>query len=338
MGLSAALVAGAVIVALALGAVGYADRQIDNFLDAAPAAAETRSRLLAFNNNGRVDHWNVALDAWRADRWHGNGAGTYQNLWNRDRQVDFQVLDAHSLYFEVMGELGTVGLVVLVIALLAIVGGLVARMRGPDRIGAAAVLAAALAWLVHAGVDWDWELTAVSVWLFGLAGIALAPAGTPRRRAMPRLLRLVVALGILFLALSPFNLWRSQTQLGRAATAFEKGDCPTAVDRALDSLSAVSVRAEPWELIAYCDVQLGQPKLAIGAAEAAVRRDPDNWEYHYALALVRGADRQDPRAEAAEALRLNPLQQEAIDAVKAFKTRKPAVWERRARRLPLYLR
>ena len=53
---------------------------------------------------------------------------------------------------------------------------------------------------------------------------------------------------------------------------------------------------------------------------------------------MRGANRQDPRAAAADALRLNPQQPEAQDAVKAFKTSKPAAWERRARRLPLYLK
>jgi len=143
---------------------------------------------------------------------------------------------------------------------------------------------------------------------------------------------------LLVLALSPASLWRSQAKLASAAAAFEAGDCATAVDDALASLGAVGVRAEPWELIAYCDVRLGQPQLAIDAANAAIRRDPDNWEYRYALALVRGAARKDPRPAAAEALRLNPKQTEAIEAVKAFRTDRPAQWERRARKLPLYVR
>ena len=85
-------------------------------------------------------------------------------------------------------------------------------------------------------------------------------------------------------------------------------------------------------------MRLGQGKLAVGAAEAAVRRDPQDWEYRYALALVRGSQREDPRADAGRALDLNPLQPEAREAVKAFATRRPAFWERRARRLPLYLK
>lgn len=338
VGIPVALVAVAAAIAVALGAPDYAHRQVDTFLSASPNdTADVRDRLKIFNNNGRVDHWNVALDAWRADRLHGNGAGTFQNLWNRDRKSPFQVLDAHSLYLEVMGELGAVGLVLLLAGLLALTGGLIARVRRPNRPAVAAVLAAALAWLVHAGVDWDWELTAITVWLFGLAAIAIASRSPSRRLPMPRLLRLVAALGCLLLALSPFAIWRSQVQLEDAVAAFRTGDCPKTVDQALASLEAVDARAEPWELIAYCDVRLGQTDLAIGAAQAAVRRDPDNWEYRYALALVRGAARKDPRAAAREARRLNPLQPEPPNAVKAFATRRPALWERRARRLPLYL-
>jgi hypothetical protein len=147
----------------------------------------------------------------------------------------------------------------------------------------------------------------------------------------------VAALGCLTLALVPGALWRSQVHLQEAFRAFDRGDCRRTVDSALDSLGALGARAEPWELIAYCDVRLGQPALAEGAANAAIARDPGNWEYRYALALVRGAAGKDPRAAAAEARRLNPLEGRTSDAVKAFRTNRPAVWERRARQLPLYL-
>jgi HAMP domain-containing protein len=199
------------------------------------------------------------------------------------------------------------------------------------------VLAVALAWVVHAGVDWDWELTSTTVWLFALAGIALARREAPAGAGPPRLMRLIVALGCLILALVPSAVWRSQERLQEAARAFDRGDCTATIDASLDSLGALGARAEPWELIAYCDVRLGQLRLAEGAARAAVARDPGNWEYHYALALVRGAAGQDPRTAAAEARRLNPLEPRARRAVRAFDTDRPAVWERRARRLPLYV-
>ena len=340
VGAATAAVAAVVGVALAAGAPAWAERQIDLFLDPSTAPVsntDQRSRLTAITSNGRVEHWNVALDAWRSDRFKGTGAGTFQNAWNRERERDFQVNDAHSLYIETLGEMGVVGLALLATALSSLLAGLVVRLRGPDRPAAAAVLAVLGTWMVHAGVDWDWELVAVSIGVFGLAGIALARAPGGTRREMPRVLRLIVALGLLLVAISPATLWRSQVRLADAAAAFRDGDCRTTIDAALDSLSAVGVRAEPWELIAYCNVRLGQPELAIDAAEAAIKRDPDNWEYHYALALVQGAGGEDPRPAAAEALRLNPEQPEAKRAAKAFATGKQTLWERRARRLPLYI-
>ena len=307
-------------VAVAREAPAWADRQADSFLSSSPAPVpgDVRDRLLQVNSNGRVGHWRVALDAWETERLHGTGAGTYQNTWNQNREVSFQVLDAHSLYLEVLSELGVVGLALLLIALGAIIAGLLWRLRGPGRPTYAATLAAVAAWCVHAGVDWDWEMAAVTIWVFGLAGLVLARPRPQEATAptMPKLVRLLVALGCLGLALSPLALWRSQERLQASYAAFQKGDCATTIDAALDSLAAVGARAEPWELIAYCNVRLGQPELAVGAAQAAVRRDPADWEYHYALALVQGAVGQDPRPAAAAARRLNPIQVEPKIAVR----------------------
>jgi hypothetical protein len=70
----------------------------------------------------------------------------------------------------------------------------------------------------------------------------------------------------------------------------------------------------------------------------AVDRDPRNWEYRYGLALVRGSAGLDPRAPAREALRLNPNEPRAREAVRRFRTDEPRRWRREARRLGLVLR
>jgi hypothetical protein len=341
-GLVVAAVAAVAIVLVAAGAPSYAHDQIDTFLNAPPetAPADVRQRLTVVTSNGRVEHWRVALDAWRAHPLNGTGAGTFQNRWNQHRDSTVRVLDAHSLYIETLGELGLVGLGLLLTALVALIAGLAWRLRGPQRPAIGAVLAALAAWAFHAGVDWDWELAAVTVWVFGLSAIALGREGARAAagRPLPRLVRLVAALGCLVLAISPLALWRSQTRLEDAVAAFGRGDCPATIDASLDSLGAVGARAEPWELIAYCDYRLGQSTLAVDAARAAARRDPGDWEYRYALALVRGAIGQDPRPDAAAALRLNPHEELAQRAVKAFRTPRRAAWERRARELPLYVR
>ena len=49
-----------------------------------------------------------------------------------------------------------------------------ARARGPDRPVYAAVFAVLLAWAVHAGVDWDWQMPVVTIVFFSLGGFVLA--------------------------------------------------------------------------------------------------------------------------------------------------------------------
>ena len=132
-----------------------------------------RDRLTqVFNNNGRVEHWKVALDAWRGRAAPRQRRRHLPEPLEPGPRRALQVLDAHSLYFEMLGELGLVGLALLL-------AGAAHdrradsswRLRGPARPSCAAVLAALAAWSVHAGVDWDWEMAAITVWVFGLGGL-----------------------------------------------------------------------------------------------------------------------------------------------------------------------
>jgi len=82
-------------------------------------------------------------------------------------------LNAHSLYLETLGEVGIAGSVLLGAALAPpLVAGARAR-RDPL---ALAALAAYAAWLVHAALDWDWELPAVTLAALACAGAVLVAA------------------------------------------------------------------------------------------------------------------------------------------------------------------
>ena len=326
---------------LAVDAPAYVQRQYDRFLTGASTAEiPLRSRLLDAGNSGRIDNWRVAVDGFEAHPLAGTGAGTYQTLWMRDRRLDLDVVDAHSLYVEVLSELGIVGLLLLLGTILTILGGSVARARGPDRGPPAAMFAAGTAWALHAGIDWTWEMPAVTFWIFALGGMALAaPVDRPRLRDLGRVPRLVLALGLLVLAVTPASVWRSQAKLNEAVREFRAGDCAGAIDASLASLSAVGSRPEPLEIVGFCDVRLGQNQLAVQALERAQQRDPDGWEAAYGLALVRGAVGQDPRAAAQRAYALNPKGEMTRRAAEALtSTDNPRAWQRRARALPLTIR
>jgi O-antigen ligase len=107
----------------------------------------------------RADYWAVAWREWQENVWLGSGAGTFALYWLREGNVS-AVLDAHSLYLETLAEVGPLGLSLLV-AVLAIP--LVAAVRVRACPLAAAGAGAYAAFLVHAGLDWDWEMPAVTL-------------------------------------------------------------------------------------------------------------------------------------------------------------------------------
>lgn len=137
-------------------------------------AFSTVPRLL----QARGDYWHAAWQVAVRHPLGGSGAGTFDLGWAAygDLTRWDLALDAHSLYLETLAELGIVGLV-LVLGLL--VPAAAALRSNRLSTGANAALAGSVVYLVHAGVDWDWEMPAVTV--VGLA--CLAAAGVGRRGA-----------------------------------------------------------------------------------------------------------------------------------------------------------
>ena len=301
---------------------------------------DVRSRLTAPGNNGRVAMWRIARSAFSAEPVHGIGAGTYQLAWQRERPNGFRVVDAHSLYLESLAELGVVGLALLLVVLGGIVFALAAGLRGPERHAHAAALAAAIALLLHAGIDWDWEMPVLFCWLFAAGGVACArPAAATvegeRGLEPARLTRVVAGLACLVLATTPAAIALSDARMRQADAAFARGDCPTAIDKALSSRDVLSVRPEPFEVLGYCDLRSGQWSLAVRAMRSAQARDPQSWRYVYGLAVAQALAGQDPRPTIARARRLNPRAPEARDLAAALDTDRPRAWARAAARAQL---
>jgi hypothetical protein len=289
--------------------------------------ADLRDRLTSTVDNGRIDNWRVALDGFDVSPLHGTGAGTYRLTWELDRPAPpVQMNDGHSLYLETLSELGVVGLALLLVALLTPLVFALLRLRGPERHAYGAFFAGGTMLLLHAGVDWDWEMPALFVWVFGAGGVALAAReGATRWGEIGRTPRIVAALSVLVLALTPALMWTSQGPLDKAVTAFSRNDCGTAIDASLDAIGRFGVRPEPWEVLGYCDARVGQYALATRAMDAAHARDPKNWQYVYGQAIIDGVSGRDPRPAAREALRLNPLSPLAITLVRQLdRTSSPA--------------
>jgi hypothetical protein len=340
------LLAGAV-TAVAVDAPAQAREQYRAFVNGnvVDPGPDLRRRLTDTGNNGRLAAWRIARQAFSSAPLRGIGAGSYELRWQLERPVALHMVDGHSLYLETLAELGVVGLVLVVVLFGGILVALARRLRGPDRHAAAVALAAGIALLLHAAIDWDWEMPVLFLWLFAAGGVACArraDAADPGDGAdgadgagPARLVRVVAGLAVLLLAVTPALMTLSDASLQRAGDAFARGDCRTAIDAALDSTSALSVRREPYELIGYCDLRAGATDLAIAAMESARRRDPRSWRPAYGLAVARALAGKDPRPAIAEALRLNPLAPEARELAAGLRSDRPAAWRRAARRAKL---
>jgi O-antigen ligase len=139
---------------------------------ASPAAGADPARLGSIDTN-RYRYWEVAARSFADNPIAGLGSGGFQTEWlsNEDR-VDASG-DAHSLYLESAAELGIVGLAFLVL-FLGGVGAALVRLYRRDPAAAAGVAAGLATWAFHAGLDWDWEMPAVTLpaLLLAAGGIA----------------------------------------------------------------------------------------------------------------------------------------------------------------------
>jgi tetratricopeptide (TPR) repeat protein len=169
--------------------------------------------------------------------------------------------------------------------------------------------------------------------LLALGGAALARSTRLERRpwlgASPYA-RLALGSATLALMVVPTLVAVSQRHLNRSVAAFGRQDCAAASREARSAISTLSVRAEPYEILGYCEIRQGRPRHAIAEIRKAVDRDPRNWNYHYSLAVARGAAGLDPRPEARRARRMNPLEPLTRDLVQRFHTDSRRAWVRSA--------
>ena len=311
-----ASVAALVVAAVAAVAAGAPGRVSERF-KAAPSASEgdLRTRLLDPSGNGRTAQWRAALDAFSGSPLQGQGAGTYQLAWERHRPTDVYVKDAHALYFEMLGELGVVGLGLLVIALAAIGYGAVQALRRRRHSLHAVLAAGLLMWAVRAGVDWDWEMPVVTVLVFALGGALMArpheeaPEAAEVRAWPGDTARTVLAIGFLVAAALPALVAISDARLRRAETALRGGDCRAASADAFSALDMVAQEPRAYEIIGYCDRESGFPRAALRAFERARAYDPGNWQYDFDVALAQAQIGVDPLRRTAVARAENPHEQ-----------------------------
>ncbi len=172
--------------AVALVALGLALASLVASGLAERSSAETPSEIrgparLTSVDSRRYDYWHVGADAFVDHPIEGVGSGGFRTVWLRERPVAGYALEVHSLPLEMAVELGLVGLA----AFALFIGGLgasAARALRRERLAVAGPVAAGVVFLLHATIDWDWQVPAVTLPAILLFAAVVALA---ERRAGP---------------------------------------------------------------------------------------------------------------------------------------------------------
>jgi hypothetical protein len=306
LGVAAVAFASAGVVYLG-GPRAAAERAWHAFEEPAPRSSDLSSRLYMFSGNHRAELYRVAWNDWMAHPILGSGAGSFEATWLRARTAPTKVRDAHSLYLETLAELGLVGLTVLA-AGLAMPVVVALRARGKPMV--AASVSAYVAYLVGAGIDWDWELAAVTVpgVLVGAVVLGLGRAANRRVSGALRPLLIVLPVVIFVLGLTSLlgNIW-----LARADAAAELGHWQGAARESRRAVPFLFWSPAPWQELGEAQLAGGSPALAQRSFEKAISKRPSDWSLWFDLARASTG-----RAQAAaltHAAKLNPLSPEIAE-------------------------
>ena len=164
--------------------------------DPAGQGRDLDDRLFSLSGSGRVDLWRVARDEASENPAVGSGAGSFQRYWLERRPYEAAVRDTHSLYLEMLAELGPFGLA-LVLALGSFPLVLAVRLRKRPLVPTAA--AVLIAYVVRAGIDWDWEFPVLTLVALGCAGVIVGE-GVHRPGQLARSGRIALLAGVVGLA------------------------------------------------------------------------------------------------------------------------------------------
>lgn len=285
------------------GPVTIIEKGYDSFTAPPPElGVDVGERLFTFSGSYRPDVWEVAWDGYREHPVLGLGAGTYEQYWLSHRTFDHKVRDAHSLYVETLAELGPVGLALLLVALLAPVAAAVRARRHPLAVPA---FAGYVAYLVHAGADWDWEMPALTVAALLLGAVLLALAREGEETAVSTRVRTAGLVAALGLATVAFVGLLGASAIAASDEAADAANWQEAEDEARRATRWAFWSSEPWQRLG--EAQLGQGDLAGARASfrKAVAKEPSDWELWLDVARAStGAERE---LALAQATRLNPL-------------------------------
>lgn len=304
-------VAGLAAVSVVVGAlirignpVAFVSHATDAFKSASPAyGGNLNDRLVTFSGHTRSAYWDAAWQEVRAHPLLGGGDGTFRRYWIQYRSVAVGVLNAHNLYLETLAELGPVGLALL-LGTLAVPLTAVARARRHRYVPVYA--AAYVAALLHAAIDWDWQLPALTLSMLALgASLVVAARDSERSLSVTRAVRAAAVTSAVLLVAVVFVSQLGNNAVAASERAAARGEELTALQQARRARAWLPWAAEPLKLMGQAQLALGETAASRASIQEATRREPADWSSW--LDLAESSSGSARREALADAARLNPL-------------------------------
>jgi tetratricopeptide (TPR) repeat protein len=251
------------------------------------------SRLTGELGTNRYDFWRVGLLIFRDRPLLGAGADNFGLQYVQDRKAPEEPTYPHSIEIEILSQTGIVGAALFVAALIAAAIAYVRKRRELDGLGrlvAAGAMTGFVYWLLHASVDWFWELPVLGSAAFMFLGLAIATSGraevpgerdtraAPWAHALGLIACVAAAVSFLFPWLSAsaiddaIAVWPSDPDAAQTRLAQARELNPL-TDRADQIAGAIASRT-------------GDVATMRRSFERAVERNPENWYSHLELGVA----------------------------------------------------
>lgn len=291
---TSAIALGAVLLALVVVA-GVADapgRASDAWTEfkGQGGPGEGAGRLGSVAGESRYQFWSSAVDENATSPLTGTGSGTFQYWWAREGDGAETVRDTHSLYMQTVGELGIVGLALLVgfLGFLLVAGTRNAfASEAAERTRLAAAIAGFSVFVLTAAVDWMWQVPVVPVAALLLATcLVLGPRPSEDKPRLPIWARAgVAALALVVIVVIAIPL-ASTTLVRQSEAEARSGDLAAAQDSARSAQNVQPDAASPRLQEALVLEIQGDYPAAEEAARAATDRESTNWRNWLVLSRI----------------------------------------------------
>ena len=239
----------------------------------------TTDHLLNSSGSGRWQFWSAAISEFRAHPLNGGGAGSWEAWWLQHGSLPVKSEFAHSLYLEALAELGIIGLLLIVAAVVVAGVGAVRSALALQSGEIAAAAACGIAFFVAAAYDWVWQLAGVAVVGVGMLGFALGALPASRASAWGRFRRAPAGSRARGRGGDhpPVRRPASGGHLSNSHAAYRAGDGARARSEALAAKAIEPWAASPYLQLGFVAEAEHHYGEAVHWADEAIRRSRDDW-------------------------------------------------------------